>query len=149
MRIEYIDVPESLQPILNQRLGAFTHCFPSWCEHLSVYWQKQASDDTILSCNPRHEYRSMSITVYPLFFETHDWQNAVLHEIQHGLLRPLIAKIERIVDRFVKDEQINEYIHDELTETEEAVCEDLTIFAQKLCRCTSLSVKNVGTKRKN
>jgi hypothetical protein len=91
----------------------------------------------------------MSITIYPLFFEVEDWRNGIIHEIQHGLLRPLIAKIERIVDRFVKDEQIAEYIHDELSEAEEAVCEDLTIFTQQLCQCTNLSAKNAGTKQKN
>jgi hypothetical protein len=74
----------------------------------------------------------MSVTLYPQFLEVGDWEDVLIHEIQHGLLRPLIAKMDRIVEKFVKDDTITEWILDELAEAEEAVCEDLTIFARKL-----------------
>jgi len=134
MIIEYDhSVSLALREILEPRFDSVAYLFPGWCEKLVVYWDTSEADETILTCNPRHEYRIMSITVHPLFLSnTFTWEDDLIHEIQHGLVRPLIAKIDRIVEKFVKDDTITEYINDELAEIEEAVCEDLAILAKKL-----------------
>lgn len=132
--IEYAScVTGSIQRVLEPRFDTVRHLFPGWCEKVVVYWDKSGGDEVILTCNPKHEYRIMSITVHPLFLEAvHTWREDLIHEIQHALLRPYVAKVDKIVEKFVKDDLMTEYINDELAEAEEAVCEDLTIFAKKL-----------------
>lgn len=152
--IEYAScVSDPIKGVLQPRFEAVRHLFPGWCEKVVVYWDKSEAEDTILTCHPKHEYRVMSITVHPLFLEdVIHWKEDLIHEIQHALLRPYIAKVDRIVEKFIRDEAMIDFINDEMAEAEEAVCEDLAIFASKLekpCQCTNLSVKNADTELKN
>ena len=144
MKVEYSDVPATIQAVVSPRIDQFVRLFPGWCEKLTVYWDKKDGDETILTCTPRYEYRTMGITIYPLFLEVTDWENALIHEIQHSLLRPYVAMVEQIVDTFLKNGD-TEYIYAVLNQAEEAVCEDLTIFAEKLCRCTNTNVRSAVT----
>lgn len=126
-------VSEEIKKVVEPRINVVSHLFPIWCHKLVVYWESHSKEEGLLAvCDPKHEYRTMSVTLYPLFLEAGDWEDVLIHEIQHGLLRPLITKMDRIVEKFVKDETLTEWILDELAEAEEAVCEDLTIFARKL-----------------
>jgi len=144
MRVEYVNIPYTLVNTIAPRIEKYKHLFPGWCEKLTVYWDKKDGEETILSCIPKYEYRTMSITVFPLFLEVVDWENAMVHEIQHSLLRPYIAMVEQIVDTFLKNAD-TEYIYAVLGQAEEAVCEDLAIFAEKLCQCTNTNVRNADT----
>lgn len=134
MIIEYDGtVSESLKKVIRPRINAVTELMPIWCDRLVIYWEARDKDgDTYATCEPKHEYRTMGITLYPLFLQAEDWQNILLHEIQHGIVRPYVAKVERLVDKLVKDEVVAEYLHEELAEAEEAVCEDLAILARRL-----------------
>jgi len=132
--IEYAScVSEPIRNIVEPRFSSVAYLFPGWCEKIVVYWDKSEADETILTCHPKYEYRTMSITIHPLFIEGDlHWREDLIHEIQHALLRPYIAKVDRIVEKFVKDDLMTEFINDELADAEEAVCEDLAIFAEKL-----------------
>jgi len=136
-------VTESLKKVIRPKINAVSHLFPIWCDKLVVYWDAKDKDASIFAtCDPRHEYRTMAVTIYPLFLQTDDWQNVLLHEIQHGIIRPYVAKVERLVEKLVKDEVVAEYLNEELAEAEEAVCEDLAILARKLME--PIDNKNVG-----
>lgn len=134
MRIEYDGtVTESLKKVVRPKLNAVSHLLPIWCDRLVVYWEPKDKDgDTYATCSAKHEYRTMGITLYPLFLQAEDWQNILLHEIQHGIVRPYVSKVERLVEKLVKDEIVAEYLQEELAEAEEAVCEDLAILARKI-----------------
>lgn len=134
MIVEYDGtVSESLKKVIRPKINSVMHLFPVWCDRLVVYWDGKDKDGTTYaSCEPRHEYRTMGLTFYPLFLQAEDWQNILLHEIQHGIIRPYVAKVQRLVDKLVKDEVVAEYLQEELAEAEEAVCEDLAILARKL-----------------
>lgn len=144
MRVEYCNIPYPLIQTISPRIEQYNHLFPGWCEKLTVYWDKKDSEETILTCVPKYEYRTMSITVFPLFLEVADWENAMVHEIQHALLRPYVAMVEQIVDTYLKNAD-TEYIYAVLSQAEEAVCEDLAIFAEKLCQCTNTNVRSAVT----
>lgn len=116
-----------------ETFGEVADLFPSWCEDLTIFYETSECLETIVTCQPKHEYRFMAITVRPLFFEQKDdGLSALIHEIQHALVRPYIARVDKIIHRFIDNETISHYLTDELTEAEEAICEDLTRFAQKL-----------------
>lgn len=134
MIVEYDGtVSESLKKVLRPKVNSVLHLFPIWCDRLVVYWEVKDKDgSTYASCEPRHEYRTMGLTFYPMFLQADDTQNILLHEIQHGIVRPYVAKVERLVEKLVKDEIVAEYLQEELAEAEEAVCEDLSILARKL-----------------
>lgn len=134
MIIEYdVTVSDMLRPVLEPKFASVGHLFPGWCEKLVVCWGAGEADNVLLTCDPKHEYRTMSVTVYPLFLANdRNWRSDLIHEIQHGILRPYVAKVDRIVEKFIKDDLMSEFILDDLAEAEEAVCEDLAIFAAKL-----------------
>lgn len=134
MNIEWdSSVGSDIRRILQERFDEVAFLFPRWCEKLTVFFEPVDKEgDNILMCNPKHEYRVMSVTVFPTFLQTSDWENPLIHEIQHGLLRPYIAKVDRLIEKFIKDETVIEFLNDEMSEAEEAVCEDLTTFALKL-----------------
>lgn len=153
MNIEWdASVSADIRKLIEPKLESVAFLFPSWCEKLTVFFESVDKEgDNLLSCNPKHEYRVMSVTVFPMFLQCEDWMNPLIHEIQHGLLRPYVSKVDRLVEKFVKDDTFIEFLHDEMSEAEEAVCEDLTIFALKLQQATedgTLSFNKRTKKRK-
>jgi hypothetical protein len=134
MKIEYSPaIPPALLPVIQPAVDSVSHLFPRWCEKLTVYYDTDGEADTIASCHPLPEYRTMSIHIRPPFFDESDGGlNALLHEIGHGLIRPLSGRFRRIVERLSPNETVSALIMDELDEAEEGVCEDIAVFAKKL-----------------
>lgn len=134
MTIEYDgSVTDSIKRVVRPRLDAVLHLLPGWCDKVSVYWETSDKDgNTMATCEPMYDYRTVGLTLYPLFIECDKWRDVLIHEIQHAILRPYISKVDRIVEKLVKDELMTDWLNSELADAEEAVCEDLTIFARKL-----------------
>lgn len=134
MIIEYDgSVTSAIKNEIKLRIDNVAYLFPVWCNKLTVYWEPHDKDgDTYATCEPLYEYRHVAITLYPLFLESDSWRDILIHEIQHAVLKPYVSKVEKIVDKLIKDEAMTDWLMAELAEAEEAVCEDLTIFAKKL-----------------
>lgn len=133
MKIEYsASVPPSLRKLVRERLRSVEGLFPGWVNKLTVGYSPDPEGDGIASCVPRHEYRSFGLTIHPLFFEEEDWREALLHEIGHGLLKPYTAVVDRIVEKFIADPHVRDFVAGQLRDAEEAVSEDLAIWASKL-----------------
>ena len=134
MIIEYHpSVYAPIRTIIEPRFDRVKHLFPSWCNKVYVYYDPTPDGNTMIACSPKYEYRSINIVVHHLFIEDEDnWHLALLHEIQHGMVRPFVAKTERVLTNFIQDQQILEYVLAELVEAEEACVQDLAIFACKL-----------------
>lgn len=136
MRLDFHPtIPPSLLPIIRPAVEEAACFMPRWCERLTVFYENDGEADTIASCHPLPEYRSMSIHIRPRFFEEPDGGlNALYHEIGHALLRHLTGRFKRIVEKLSPNETVTDMVMDELNEAEEAVCEDFALFAERLIR---------------
>lgn len=133
MKIEYsASVPATLKKTIRERLKAVDGLFPGWVNKLVVSYGIDPEGDGFVSCVPRHEYRSFGLTIHPLFFEDEDWVETLLHEIGHGMLKPYTALVDKLVEEFIQDPQTRKFIAAQLRDLEEAVSEDLAIWAGKL-----------------
>jgi hypothetical protein len=156
MKIAYEEGIGDIKTLLVERVEEFKSFFPGWVNELHVYFDDAPKDSgDIAACESKYEYRTVGLTFYPRFLTAKNWQNTMLHELQHVIFRPYVAHVERIIDTFVKDEAVAEFLKGELTDSGEMLAEDMAIFAEKLlerqktCQCTSSSAKNVDTKPKN
>lgn len=135
MRLEYDDgIPPDILPILQREVESVAFLFPAWVERLTVYYDFDEDNNSVATCSPLVEYRTMALTFHPRFLSESDRFNATVHEIGHALVRPLRMRIDRVVERFVQPSELADYVTDDLNEAEESVCEDLAVFAAKLRR---------------
>lgn len=134
MIIEYDgSVAEGVKREIKLRIDTVAYLLPVWCDKLTVYWEPHDKDgDTYATCDPLYEYRHVGITLYPLFLESPSWRDILIHEIHHAILKPYISKVDKIVEKLIKDESMTDWLNADLADAEEALCEDLAIFARKL-----------------
>lgn len=128
MRVDYF-VPIALKTEIEVRLGKVLHLFPAWVNVLTVRWAP--NEDDIATADPQYEYRAMTLTLHPPFLEDPDWESSLIHEIGHGIMRPYVQVVDKIVEKFVS-EGMQGYLTDLLALKEEEVVEDWAIFIKKL-----------------
>lgn len=121
--------PKALQPITSERMDRVAHLFPIWCNRVFVCYEINGED--IATCNPRYEYRIITLTLHPSFFETDNWEFDLIHEIGHALINPITSLMNRVIDRFVPDGHQTELLRELLGEAEEMFCEDLAIMMER------------------
>lgn len=130
MRVEYDrTIPKPLKKTVTDRIETVRHLFPGWVNKLIVAYD--GSDKDVATVRPEYEYRFVTITLHRAFVEQDDWRESLVHEIAHSLVRPYVALVDRIVESFVP-ENSKTFVYDELAKAEEAVVEDLAIFADKI-----------------
>lgn len=122
-------IPKPLRRVVQKRIGAIEAMFPGWVNKLIVAYD--GSDKDVATIRPEYEYRFVTITLHRAFFEQDDWLDSLTHEVAHSLVRPYVALVDRIVEAFVP-ETSKGFIYDELAKAEEAMVEDLAIFADKI-----------------
>lgn len=111
------------------RLDTMRHLFPAWVNVLTVRWAPNEED--IATADPQYEYRAMTLTLHPPFLEDPDWESSLIHEIGHGIMRPYVQTVDKMVEKFAP-EAIKEYLLDVLAAKEEEVVEDWAIFVKKV-----------------
>lgn len=132
MKTEYSKgIPQALARTIKARLAEVEGYWPSWVNKLSVEYSPDPDGDGIASCVPKYEYRSFALTIHPLFFDDEDWRGSLLHEMGHGLFKPYTLEIEKLVEHYVPPEA-RAYVNSRLRDAEEAVSEDIAIWAAKL-----------------
>lgn len=124
-----VTIPDTVLPVVQTRVRRVEHLFPIWVKTLTVRWDDKNTED-IATALPQYEYRAMTVVLHPLFLSDDDWEDTLVHEIQHGIFKPFVQAVDRIVEKFVP-EHSREYILDLLADKEEEVAEDLTIFAKR------------------
>ena len=130
MKVEHDkSIPRSLRKLIAERMGTVVHLFPGWVNKLIVCYD--GSDKDVATIKPEYEYRFVTITLHRAFIEQDDWRESLIHEVAHSLVRPYVALVDRIVEAFVP-ETSKAFIYDELAKAEEAMVEDLAIFADKI-----------------
>jgi hypothetical protein len=115
--------------MIAERIGTITRLFPGWVNKLIVAYD--GSDKDVATIKPEYEYRFVTIILHRAFIEQDDWRESLIHEVAHSLVRPYVALVDRIVEAFVP-ETSKAFIYDELAKAEEAMVEDLAIFADKI-----------------
>ena len=130
MRVEYDkSIPKALRKLIAERMGTVLVLFPGWVNKLIVAYD--GSDRDVATIKPEYEYRFVTITLHRAFIEQDDWSESLIHEVAHSVVRPYVALVDRIVEAFVP-ETSKPFIYDELAKAEEAIVEDLAIFADKI-----------------
>lgn len=131
MRIDYTEnIPHLLRPIVEERIESVADLLPGWVEHLTVDYD--INDEDLAACDADTAYRMMTVTLYPKFFNDHDWRHTLLHEIAHSLLDSYTRFAYAVVQAFVEDETARAFIAKQLELAEEAVAEDLAVLLRKL-----------------
>lgn len=118
--------------LVSRRVNTVKDIFPAWCSKLIVGYS--VVDDDIASCNVQYEYRTFVLNIHPPFFDDNDWQHSLIHEIQHGLLKPLIHFGDKLIEHYVNDEHTSKFLLDQFLYIEEQVAEDLSLFTKKILR---------------
>jgi hypothetical protein len=130
MRINYDPtVPDSFVPLVSERLDGVAELFPVWCDRLVIAYDAANKED-VATAHPLPSYRMMTLELHPLFFESPDWEQDLIHEAAHGIVKPYVQIVDKIVETYVP-EAIRQYILDQLSDAEEGLAEDLAIFARK------------------
>jgi len=129
LRIDYF-LPIAIKTHIVAKVDAVQHLIPSWVNVLTIRWD-DANKEDIATATPQYEYRMMTITFHPSFLEDPDPDSSLIHEICHGILRPYIQMVDKIVDKFA-EAAVKDYLLDVLADKEEEICEDLAIFVKKL-----------------
>lgn len=125
MKVSYApDVPETLLPIIKERVESTTYAFPSWCQDLKVFYETENPNQYVAAIASEYSYRFVQLTIFPDFFNDSNWEETLLHEIQHSMLAPYKAVVLRILDTFIPDDMLREYLKNQLTDAEEAVVQD-------------------------
>lgn len=122
-------IPRNIKAVISPKVSAVSHLFPGWVEKLIVTYD--GTDKDVATIRPEYEYRFVTLTLHRGFIEQDDWRESMLHEIGHSLVRPYVALVDRIVESFVP-ENSRTFVFDELAKAEEAVAEDLAVFAEKI-----------------
>jgi hypothetical protein len=118
--------------VVRTRLETVKHLFPGWCDKVHVSIDMDGGQEDEMICLPNYEYRWMHIKVNPPFFENENWRATLVHEIQHAIFRPYIAKVEGLLLYWIEDTQLRSYLMQELNGAEESIAQDMTILAMKL-----------------
>ena len=130
MRISYsTTIPDALLPTVQQRINRVKQLFPLWVNKLTVRYDHDKED--LAKALPQYEYRAMTVVLHPPFFDDDDWESTLVHEVWHGIFRPYVQAVDRIVEKFVPEDS-RQYVLDLLADKEEEVAEDSAIFADKL-----------------
>ena len=130
LKLEYDKtIPKALRKLIVERIATVTPLFPGWVNKLIIAYD--GSDKDVATIKPEYEYRFVTITLHRAFIEQDDWYESLVHEVAHSLVRPYVALVDRIVEAFVP-ETSKGFIYDELAKAEEAMVEDLAIFADKI-----------------
>lgn len=111
------------------RIELIRHLFPAWVNVLTIRWAPNEED--IATADPQYEYRAMTLTLHPPFLEDPDWESSLIHEIGHGIMRPYVIHVDKMIEKFAP-EAVKEYLLDLLAEKEEEIVEDLAIFIKKV-----------------
>lgn len=131
MKITYsATIPETIQGVIEQRVSRVKHLFPLWVNHLTIRYDGANIED-IATALPQYEYRAMTVVLHPQFLDDDDWEDSLIHEIWHGIFKPYVQAVDRIVEKFVPEDS-RQYVLDMLTDKEEEVAEDSAIFSKKL-----------------
>ena len=116
--------------VVQERVESVRHLLPGWVEHLTIDYA--INDEDLAACDADTAYRMMTVTIYPRFFNEHDWRHTLLHEIAHSLLDSYTRFAYAVVQTFVEDETARAFIAKQLELAEEAVAEDLATMLRKL-----------------
>lgn len=130
MIIEY-HVSGPLREIIEGRVQKVIHLAPGWVNRIVIEYTGEAHPEFEVSCFPNYEYRWLAIKIYPAFLENVYWEDSLIHELQHAIIRPYISKVETLLENFVPEE-MRGYIITEIDKAEESVVQDLAIFCRKL-----------------
>jgi len=128
LRIDYF-VPIGIKAVVQERIESVEDYFPAWVNVLTIRWQ--VNDEDIATATPQYAYRDFTLTLHPAFLEDPDWEESLFHEIGHGIFKPYVMVIDKIIEKLAP-EGIKEYLLDQIAEKEEEVCEDLAIFIKKI-----------------
>ena len=129
-------IPDSLRDIVEERITKVVDIFPRWCAKLVVEYTYH--DNDLLSCEVQYEYRTFVLNIHPAFFEDRDWLDSLIHEIGHGLVKPLVAFSEKIVEHFIADETTTKFLYEGHVYLEEQIAEDIALFAMAVRRSKTL-----------
>lgn len=130
MRLRYSDsIPKLLLPIVRERVEAIMAFVPDWVDLLTIEYD--INEDDLAACEADTEYRMVTITVYPRFFDESDWKHTLVHEVGHALLDAYTALVHQIVTTFIPDETVRAFVLKQLEVAEETVVEDLAILLRK------------------
>ena len=122
------DIKEPILSILKERISKIEHAFPSWCHELVVKYKDREFEENESDYHAVIEtvyiYRYATLTLYPRFISDVGWYETLVHELHHSLFSPYTLATKRIVETFVSDEKVKDYIYAELSGLEEQLVED-------------------------
>ena len=134
MKIVYhTPVSGDVEKVIAKRVEAVKDFFPSWCQELRVFYEFENPGGAELQCISNYQYRFVQVIVFqPFLFNDDAWRTSLLHEIMHSIITPYVDKVDKVIDKFVLDESIRDYILEDLRDQEEAVVQDSAHFLEKV-----------------
>jgi hypothetical protein len=117
-------VSEVFRPMISEKLDTVIDLFPDWCTSLIIFYNEDTSKGNILACNSNYPYRFMHLTFYPGFFNDPEWEEGLIHEIQHAIQAPYVSRVEHIINTYIDNEELKDYVLKDLADLEEGVCQD-------------------------
>lgn len=105
MRTFWTGVPRSVRSEVEPHIERFAPLLPSWVERLHVNFA-QDDEEVIASVSVRHEYRTMRVTVTPLFLTLDQHMQAItlLHEFIHSSQGPMMACFENLMESMIEED---------------------------------------------
>jgi hypothetical protein len=127
---------------------------PPWCYRCGIYWCSDANNPSAqegasISASVDYEYRHMSLTFYPGYFDASptDRRMSVIHDLLHCITSILADYVRDEIKRLIPEDEAPKYrgaVLDELCRRHEAMTQDLArminerLAWQALCLTSTL-----------
>lgn len=125
-------VNKVVKPTLAAVLEEVSDLFPDWCSQVTVFWETNNPNGFLVACKPNYHYRFVQLVFFPSFLDDLESTVSLVHEIQHSIMTPYVDKAEEVINHFIEDGLVRQYIFTELRKAEEAVVQDLAKLVGKL-----------------
>lgn len=135
-RFDYCgDIPSDLKEKLEAILNPLEWLLPPWCYKCGVYWCSDANNKTAqggaaIAAGTSYEYRHMSITFYPAFFDSTESERRMMtiHDLLHCITAVMADYACEELKRLLPEDDAPNYrgaVLDELERRAESVTQDL------------------------
>ena len=122
------ECPAALKRDYAPLLKKHSQLVPSWCHRLYLDFHAEGDADTLMSVSPLVEYRKARIYVHPLALKLDPTEReaALVHELLHLQIHPLVALLRQFITTVVEEESIAfDWMSEEMRLKMEGTVEDL------------------------
>ena len=139
MRVSYIgDFPKDIRKIVEPILDEWLDLLPTWCQQFRVMFDSDTQAVLASSTNYRNRWATLYITAEWFEQSKEGREIALLHELIHVLIAPLVNPTSKVLDALLKEDSNEKAFAESIfKDGEEAAVEDMANAIYRMVRKTT------------